>query len=144
MLSPAEVDALFAALRTSRDRAMVEAMVLGGMRRCEVLGLDLGDIKAGERRVFISQGKGGHQRRVGQSVGGRAESGSTHQAPHVPVQGDLAGTSCGWHPAVRPTAARRGFRAHLPHFVPLSNLRERDKPWEVNLRRGLRGQRKPG
>jgi integrase len=53
VLSPAEVDALFAALRTSRDRAMV----LGGMRRCEVLGLDLGDIKAGERRVFISQEK---------------------------------------------------------------------------------------
>lgn len=64
VLSPGEVDALFAVLRTNRDRAMVAAMVLGGLRRCEVLGLDLGDIKAGERRVFVSQGKGGHQRIV--------------------------------------------------------------------------------
>jgi integrase/recombinase XerD len=64
VLSPGEVDALFAVLRTNRDRAMVAAMVLGGLRRCEVLGLDLADIKAGERRVFISQGKGGHQRIV--------------------------------------------------------------------------------
>jgi site-specific recombinase XerD len=64
ILEPAEVDALFAALRTSRDRAMVEAMVLGGLRRCEVLGLRLEDLSVGERRVFIADGKGGHQRRV--------------------------------------------------------------------------------
>lgn len=64
VLSPAEVDALIAVLRTRRDRAMVEAMVLGGLRRCEVLGLRLSDINAGERRVFISEGKGGHQRIV--------------------------------------------------------------------------------
>ena len=41
ILSPAEVDALMAVLRTHRDRAMVAAMVLGGLRRCEVLGLRL-------------------------------------------------------------------------------------------------------
>src|ERR1700722_4306207 len=41
ILSPAEVDALMAALRTHRDRAMVAAMVLGGLRPCEVLGLRL-------------------------------------------------------------------------------------------------------
>jgi integrase/recombinase XerD len=64
ILEPAEVDALFAALRTHRDRAMVEAMVLGGLRRCEVLGLRLEDLSVGERRVFIADGKGGHQRRV--------------------------------------------------------------------------------
>jgi hypothetical protein len=40
ILAPAEVDALTAALRTHRDRAMVAAMVLGGLRRCEVLGCD--------------------------------------------------------------------------------------------------------
>src|SRR5215203_4614396 len=39
VLSPAAVDGLRAALRTHRDRAMVDAMVLGGLRRCEVLGL---------------------------------------------------------------------------------------------------------
>lgn len=37
ILSPDEVDALLGALRTARDRAMVLAMLLGGLRRCEVL-----------------------------------------------------------------------------------------------------------
>jgi integrase/recombinase XerD len=64
VLSPAEVDALLGALRTRRDRAMVEAMLLGGLRRCEVLGLRLSDVNAGERRLFIAQGKGGRQRIV--------------------------------------------------------------------------------
>ena len=62
ILDPAEVDRLVAALRTSRDRAMVQAMLFGGLRRCEVLGLSMADIRAGERRVFIAAGKGGHQR----------------------------------------------------------------------------------
>jgi integrase/recombinase XerD len=64
ILGPGEVDALTAALRTHRDRAMVAAMVLGGLRRCEVLGLRLADLRFGERRVFIAEGKGGHQRLV--------------------------------------------------------------------------------
>jgi integrase/recombinase XerD len=64
ILSPAEVDALFAVLRTRRDRAMVEAMVFGGLRRCEVLALRLEDLKTAERRVFIAEGKGGHQRLI--------------------------------------------------------------------------------
>ena len=59
ILSPAEVDALTGALRTHRDRAMVAAMVLGGLRRCEVLGLRLEDLRVAERRVFIAEGKGG-------------------------------------------------------------------------------------
>ena len=62
ILNPGEVDALIGALRTWRDRAMIEAMLLGGLRRCEVLGLGLGDVNAGERQVFIADGKGGHQR----------------------------------------------------------------------------------
>ena len=64
VIDPDEVDALMAALRTRRDRAMVEAMLLGGLRRCEVLGLRLEDLRPGERRVFIAEGKGGHQRIV--------------------------------------------------------------------------------
>jgi site-specific recombinase XerD len=64
ILTPAEVDALTGALRTHRDRAMVAAMVLGGLRRCEVVGLRLGDLRVAERRVFIADGKGGHQRLV--------------------------------------------------------------------------------
>jgi site-specific recombinase XerD len=43
---------------------MVAAMVLGGLRRCEVLGLRLGDLRFAERRVFIAEGKGGHQRLI--------------------------------------------------------------------------------
>ena len=64
ILEPAEVDELVAACRRWRDRAMVQAMVLGGLRRIEVLGLRLEDLKFGERRVFIMEGKGGHQRIV--------------------------------------------------------------------------------
>ena len=64
VLDPGEVNALLGALRRWRDRAMVEAMVLGGLRRCEVLGLRLEDLRPVERRVFIADGKGGHQRLV--------------------------------------------------------------------------------
>jgi integrase/recombinase XerD len=64
ILEPAEVDALLAALRHRRDRAMVEAMLFGGLRRCEVLGLRMGDLRPGEGRVFVANGKGGHQRFV--------------------------------------------------------------------------------
>lgn len=64
VLSPPEVDALGRALRSHRDRAMVAAMVLGGLRRCEVLGLRLEDLRFGQRRVFIAEGKGGHQRLI--------------------------------------------------------------------------------
>jgi site-specific recombinase XerD len=39
-------------------------MLLGGVRRCEVLGLRLEDLRPGERRVFVADGKGGHQRVV--------------------------------------------------------------------------------
>ena len=64
ILEPGEVDRLMAALRTTRDRAMVEAMVFGGLRRCEVLALQMSDLRVGERKVFISKGKGGHQRLI--------------------------------------------------------------------------------
>jgi integrase/recombinase XerD len=64
VLGPIEVDSFIAALRTARDRAMVAAMLLGGLRRCEVLGLTLGDVRVGEKRLFIADGKGGHQRLV--------------------------------------------------------------------------------
>lgn len=64
VIDPDDIDALVGALRTHRDRAMVEAMLLGGLRRCEVLGLTLRDVRPGENRVFIAEGKGGHQRIV--------------------------------------------------------------------------------
>ncbi len=64
ILTPVEVDALTAALRTHRDRAMVAAMVLGGLRQCEALGLRMEDLRVAERRVFIAEGNGGHQRLI--------------------------------------------------------------------------------
>jgi integrase/recombinase XerD len=57
VLSPVEVDRLLGALRTQRDRAIVLAMLLAGLRRCEVLGLRLGDIQPGRAAAV---------RRVGQ------------------------------------------------------------------------------
>ncbi len=62
VLEVAEVNALLAALRTKRDRAIFETMLLAGLRRCEALGLRHDDIKWSERRLFIADGKGGHQR----------------------------------------------------------------------------------
>ncbi len=64
VLSPDQITALLQNLRTVRDLAMVEAMVFGGLRRVEVLGLRLGDLRLGENRVFVAEGKGGHQRLV--------------------------------------------------------------------------------
>ena len=43
---------------------MMDAMLLGGLRRCEVLGLRLEDIHVGEGRVFVADGKGGRQRLI--------------------------------------------------------------------------------
>jgi integrase/recombinase XerD len=59
-----EAAAFVGTLRTHRDRAMIEMMLLGGLRRCEVLGLRLSDLHPGERRVFVAEGKGGRQRIV--------------------------------------------------------------------------------
>jgi integrase/recombinase XerD len=64
VLAPADVDRFVAALRTQRDRALVDAMLLGGLRRCEVLGLRLPDLLPGEHRLVVTAGKGGHHRRV--------------------------------------------------------------------------------
>jgi integrase len=64
-LPPEEADRLVAALRTHRDRAMVLAMLLAGLRRCEVLGLRFEDVQVADRRlVVVVEGKGGHHRVV--------------------------------------------------------------------------------
>jgi integrase/recombinase XerD len=86
VLEPTEINAFLACLRTRRDRSMVEAMLLGGLRRCEVLGLRLGDLHPGQRRVFIAEGKGGHQRIV--PISGRflatVADYLTHERPSPP------------------------------------------------------------
>jgi site-specific recombinase XerD len=62
ILPPEEADRLVAALRTHRDRAMVLAMLLAGLRRCEVLGLRFEDVLVADQRLIVVEGKGGHHR----------------------------------------------------------------------------------
>jgi site-specific recombinase XerC len=56
ILAPEEADRLLGALRTHRDRATVLAMLLAGLRRCEVLGLRFDDVQVADRRAG---GRGG-------------------------------------------------------------------------------------
>jgi site-specific recombinase XerD len=58
-----DVAAFFADLDTRRDRAVMLAMVLGGLRAAEVRGLRLADVDMGMRRVRVV-GKGGKERVV--------------------------------------------------------------------------------
>jgi site-specific recombinase XerD len=60
ILPPQEADRLVGALRTHRDRAML----LAGLRRCEVLGLRFADVQVAGRRLAVVEGKGGHHRVV--------------------------------------------------------------------------------
>ena len=54
ILSPREAGQLVGALRTHRDRAMVLAMLLAGLRRCEVLGLRFTAVtKAPDKMAWI-------------------------------------------------------------------------------------------
>jgi site-specific recombinase XerD len=62
-VEPAEVSAFVADLGTHRDRAMVLAMVLGGLRAAEVRNLRLADVDMGLRRVRVL-GKGNRERTV--------------------------------------------------------------------------------
>jgi site-specific recombinase XerD len=43
---------------------MVAAMLLAGLRRCEVLGLRFADMQVADRRLAVVAGKGGHHRVV--------------------------------------------------------------------------------
>jgi integrase/recombinase XerC len=62
-LSASDIDAFVATLGTHRDRAMVLAMLLGGLRSAEVRGLLLADADMGRRRLRVI-GKGGKERHV--------------------------------------------------------------------------------
>ncbi len=57
ILPPQEADRLVAALRTHRDRAMVLAMLLAGLRRCEVLGLRFEDVQVADRRLAVVEAR---------------------------------------------------------------------------------------
>ena len=62
-LDAAEIDEFFGDLLTYRDRAIVLAMLLGGLRAGEVRSLRLADVDVGRRQVRVL-GKGGRERVV--------------------------------------------------------------------------------
>ena len=62
-VDPADVSAFLSDLETHRDRAIVLAMVLGGLRAAEVRSLRLDAVDMGLRRVRVA-GKGGKERTV--------------------------------------------------------------------------------
>ncbi|MGH3556631.1 MAG: tyrosine-type recombinase/integrase [Mycobacterium sp.] len=62
-LSASDIEAFVATLGTHRDRAMVLAMLLGGLRSAEVRGLLLADVDMGRRRLRVI-GKGRKERHV--------------------------------------------------------------------------------
>ena len=51
-------------LRGVRDRAVLETLFATGMRRKEVIGLDLGDVDFKAETVKVRKGKGGHERYI--------------------------------------------------------------------------------
>lgn len=69
ILDSIDATQLLAAIRTERDRAVLLAMLLGGLRRCEVLGLQVADIDLADRKLTITEGKGGHHRVVPAAAG---------------------------------------------------------------------------
>ncbi|ARG59886.1 integrase [Mycobacterium kansasii] len=62
-LPASDIDAFVATLGSHRDRAMVLAMLLGGLRSAEARGLLLADVDMGRRRLRVI-GKGGKERYV--------------------------------------------------------------------------------
>ena len=114
ILAPDEAGRLPGALRTDRDNAMVLAMVLAGLRRCEVPGLRIADVRAGDRRLFMAEGKGGHQR-------------------VIPVAGRFLQALGGYLPDERPPAAPTDRL-----FVVLKGPRRGLMPCRVRRRR-IRG-----
>ena len=57
-----QVQRFLASLATQRDKAMILLMALGGLRKSEVLGLELSDLDPVRGTVLVRQGKGGRQR----------------------------------------------------------------------------------
>jgi len=104
-LDLADVQAFLASLDTHRDRAMVLAMLLGGLRSAEVRGLLLKDIDQCRRRLRVL-GKGGRERAVPVDAGFLAELGAYLRYERPPGYAHcFAGTA---HPRAPSGSARTG------------------------------------
>ena len=112
-LPASDVDAFLASLATHRDRAMVLAMLLGGLRSAEVRGLLLADVDMGRRRLRVI-GKGGKER----SCAGRC--GVLHRARRLPAVGAPAGAgdTAVFRGAARPDHRCAGQRGRAAQPVP--------------------------
>jgi integrase/recombinase XerD len=147
VVSPEEVDRLLRALRTQRDRAIVLAMLLAGLRRCEVLGLRLGDINPGEQRLFVGSGKGGRERVVpvsgrffealGDYLGSERPPGVPTDACFVVLKGPRRGmplTAAGLDEVIdgaRGRAELARLTCHMLRHTCLTRLREQGMSLEA-------------
>jgi integrase len=140
VLDPADVIGLLGAVRRWRDRAMLEAMVLGGLRCCEVIGLRMEDLQPTNRRVFIADGKGGHQRLIPMSgqffqslsnyLSLERPADAATDAVFVSLKGERAGQALsidGLEQIVRAAKGRAGLEratCHQLRHTCLTRLRE--------------------
>ncbi|MEB3065747.1 tyrosine-type recombinase/integrase [[Mycobacterium] zoologicum] len=141
VLDAADAARLLAALRTHRDRTMVLAMLLGGLRRCEVLGLRLTDFDLADRRITITEGKGGHHRIVPVASGfftalsdyldgERNDTGATTSRVFVTLKGPRRGqplSAPGLDEILRGARNRAGITqvtCHMLRHTCLTRLRE--------------------
>jgi integrase/recombinase XerD len=62
LVSVEHIQDFLGTLHTYRDKAMLLLMVLAGLRKSEVLDLELADLDAQKRTVRVRQGKGGRER----------------------------------------------------------------------------------
>lgn len=122
-----DVSAFLVDLDTHRDRAMVLAMVLGGLRAAEVRSLRLADVDMGLRRVRVV-GKGGKERVVpvdgvfftecAEFVGSERPPGCRTPECFVVLRGPTRGqpmTEAGLRKVFRTHRARSGATRVRPH-----------------------------
>lgn len=62
LVSVDHIQRFLVTLHAYRDKAMILLMVLAGLRKSEVLGLELADLDLVKRTVRVRQGKGGRER----------------------------------------------------------------------------------
>lgn len=127
-LNQPEIRALVGSLRAWRDRAMAGLMLFSGLRSCEVLGLDVGDVDIPRGWVRVV-GKGNRERRVpmDREVAGTiqtyllAERPETHQAAlFVVLKGPNRGrrlTPAGLRTIFRYHRGKAGVPAGHPHAL---------------------------
>jgi integrase/recombinase XerC len=126
-LEPEDVAVFVADLESHRDRAIVLAMVLGGLRAAEVRGLRLDAVDMGLRQVLVV-GKGGRERvvpvdraffsEVAAYLRSERPPGCTTPECFVVLRGPTAGaamTEAGMRRIFRTHRARSGATRVRPH-----------------------------